>query len=84
MTDKNLGPAVIERDVYIKRVFDDHLLKTDTYRRIEPTEAAEILTTIKTKVDQFTKRPSLKSYQNMRRNSSSDPSRRTRKSPPST
>ena len=30
MTDKNLGPAVIERDVYIKRVFDDHLLKPET------------------------------------------------------
>jgi hypothetical protein len=54
MTDKNLGPAVIERDVYIKRVFNDHLLKTDTYRRIEPDEAAQILTTIKMKVGQFT------------------------------
>ena len=31
MTDKNLGPAVIERDVYTKHVFEDHLLKTDTY-----------------------------------------------------
>ncbi len=31
MTDKNLGPAVIERDVYTKRVFNSHLLKNDTY-----------------------------------------------------
>ncbi len=53
MTNKNLGPAVIERDVYTRRVFEDHLLQADTYRRIEPTEAAEIITTIKMKVGQF-------------------------------
>jgi hypothetical protein len=53
MTDKNLGPAVIKRDVYIKRVSNDHLLNSDTYRRIEPTEAAQILTTLKLKVGQF-------------------------------
>jgi hypothetical protein len=53
MTDKKLGPAVIERDVYIKRVFADHLLKPETYRRIQPNEAAELLTTLKMKVGQF-------------------------------
>jgi hypothetical protein len=26
MTDKNLDPAVIERDVYIRRIFHDHLI----------------------------------------------------------
>jgi hypothetical protein len=40
MTDKNLGPAVIKHDVYTKRVFNDHLLNTDTYRQIVPDEAA--------------------------------------------
>jgi hypothetical protein len=30
MTDKNLGPAVIERDVYTRRIFDDHLLQAET------------------------------------------------------
>jgi hypothetical protein len=54
MTDKILGPAVIECDVYTKRVFDDHLLKNDTYRRIQPDEAAQIQTTLKRKVGQFT------------------------------
>jgi hypothetical protein len=54
MTDKNLGPAVIKRDVYTRRVFNDHLLKNDTYRRIEKDEAAQILTTLKMKVGQFT------------------------------
>jgi hypothetical protein len=39
MTDKNLGPAVIKRDVYTKHVFDDHLLKNDTYQRIQPNKA---------------------------------------------
>ncbi len=53
MTDKNLGPAVIERDVYIRRVFDDHLLKPETYCRIETTEATKITTNIKLKVGQF-------------------------------
>jgi hypothetical protein len=54
MTDKHLGPAVIKRDVYTRRVFNDHLLKNDTYRRIEKDEAAQILTTLKMKVGQFT------------------------------
>jgi hypothetical protein len=53
MTNKNLGPAVIERDVYTQRVFKDHLLHADTYRRIEPMEAAQIITTIKMKIGQF-------------------------------
>jgi hypothetical protein len=32
LTDKNLGPAIMERDEYIKRVLDDHL--NDTIRRL--------------------------------------------------
>lgn len=60
MTDKNLGPDIIKRDVYTKRVFDDHLWKSDAYRRIQldeavqPDEAAQIQTTFKMKVDQCT------------------------------
>jgi hypothetical protein len=53
MTDKNLGPAVIEWDTYVRQVLDDHLLKADTYRQIAPTEAAHLLTQIKMKVGQF-------------------------------
>jgi hypothetical protein len=53
MTDNNLGPPVIERDFHTRRVFEDHLLNADTYRRIEPQEAAEIITTPKMKVGQF-------------------------------
>jgi hypothetical protein len=53
MTDKNLGPAVIERDVYTKRVFNDHLLKNDTYRRIHhvhPCQAIHIPFTVMKKL----------------------------------
>ena len=37
--DKNLGPAVIERDEYIKLVFKDHLSDTNTYRQLSDPEA---------------------------------------------
>ena len=36
--DKNLGPAIVERDVYIRRVLDDHLLDESTYRRLSKAE----------------------------------------------
>ena len=32
--DKNLGPAIIERDDYIKIAMRDHLLDGRTYRRL--------------------------------------------------
>jgi hypothetical protein len=38
-TDKNLGPFIIERDEYIKRCFDDHLLNSSTYKRLTREEA---------------------------------------------
>ena len=38
-TDKNLGPAVLERSVYIKRAFDDHLSDSSTYRQLDKTTA---------------------------------------------
>jgi hypothetical protein len=37
--DKNLGPAIIERDEYIKLAFRDHLNYTLTYRRLSPIDA---------------------------------------------
>ena len=36
--DKNLGPAIIERDAYIRRVFNDHLLDRKTYRQLTEDE----------------------------------------------
>jgi hypothetical protein len=41
LSDKNLGPVVIERKIYIQRVFDDHLTKGNTYTRL--TEGAALL-----------------------------------------
>jgi len=36
--DKNLGPAIIERDEYIKLVIRDHLSDSRTYQRLSPSE----------------------------------------------
>lgn len=38
-TDKNLGPAIMERTTYIKRCLQDHLLDKATYRRLSETSA---------------------------------------------
>jgi hypothetical protein len=37
--DKNLGPAIIERNEYIKLAFRDHMSDTLTYRRLSPIDA---------------------------------------------
>ena len=37
--DKNLGPAIIKREEYIKMVIRDHLSDTDTYQQLSPIEA---------------------------------------------
>ena len=38
--DKNLGPAIIERDDYIKIAMKDHLLDRRTYRRLSEADCA--------------------------------------------
>ena len=40
--DKNLGPAIMEREAYIKRVLGEHLLDKNTYENIS-NERAEII-----------------------------------------
>ena len=37
--DKNLGPAIIERNKYIQLAFKDHLNDTETYQRLSPEHA---------------------------------------------
>ena len=37
--DKNLGPAIIERDRYIQLAFRDHLSDATTYQRLSPVQA---------------------------------------------
>lgn len=41
MTDKNLGPAIIERDRYIERCLRDHLFHAETYQQLTPTDALQ-------------------------------------------
>jgi hypothetical protein len=51
-TDKNLGPAIIERDVYIRTALREHL-HTDTYRRLSKPAAARQIGQIRTKLEEF-------------------------------
>ena len=52
-TDKNLGPAIIERDEYVRRVLTDHLLHKETYRRLTEQEARGRLKAIQKIVENF-------------------------------
>ena len=55
-SDKNLGPAITERSTYIRRVSDDHLLDTDTYRWITENQAYKRMNRAKTQIDKFLKK----------------------------
>ena len=44
-TNKNLGPAILERDAYIKLTLKDHLSDRSTYQLLSKEESATILTT---------------------------------------
>jgi hypothetical protein len=39
LADKNLGPAIMEREEYIRNVLVQHLLDKETYRRLTPGDA---------------------------------------------
>lgn len=41
-TDKNLGPAIMERATYKRRCLQDHLLDNNSYKQLTPAEAAQI------------------------------------------
>jgi hypothetical protein len=41
-TDKNLGPAIMERSTYITRCFNDHLLNESTYKVLTAKKAYEM------------------------------------------
>ena len=42
-SDKNLGPYVINRDVYIKQMLSEHLLNEDNYKNLSTPEAEEAI-----------------------------------------
>lgn len=50
-TDKNLGPAIIERSVYKSRCLQDHLANRTTYRRLTEKAAYQRLQTATTAFD---------------------------------
>jgi hypothetical protein len=52
-TDKNLGPAILERAVYTKRAFDDHLNDEKTYLRLSSSEANDRMILIERKIRAF-------------------------------
>jgi hypothetical protein len=52
-TDKNLGPAILERRVYTKRAFDDHLNDETTYRRISASDADARMASIQAQILDF-------------------------------
>lgn len=52
-TDKNLGPAIIERDVYIRRALDEHLLDANTYRQLTEKIASSRVKAIRNIVNNF-------------------------------
>jgi hypothetical protein len=52
-TDKNLGPAILERSEYTKRAFDDHLNDETTYSRLSSTAANARIILIETAIRKF-------------------------------
>ena len=38
-SDKNLGPCILEREIYIQRALKDHLMDETSYRQLQEDEA---------------------------------------------
>ena len=53
--DKNLGPALIERDEYIKLAIKDHLSDESTYQRLSPEETTRHITLNRTRLNNWLK-----------------------------
>ena len=51
--DKNLGPAIIEKSIYITRAYEDHLSDRTTYREFSLTQATEFMERVKVKYISF-------------------------------
>jgi hypothetical protein len=55
-SDKNLGPCILERTVYTKRAFQDHLSDTSTYKQLSEGEANVRISKIKVDIESFLKK----------------------------
>lgn len=53
-SDKNLGPAVIEREKYIELAWRDHLSDRNTYKKLTIEEATKMLNRIRADIEIFT------------------------------
>jgi hypothetical protein len=53
LTDKNLGPAIIERDVYIQMAVTEHLQNGDAYRPLSPEEASTLVSKTEAELKQL-------------------------------
>lgn len=52
-TDKNLGPAIVDRTTYIHKVFTNHLSDQATYQSLSPLEADAAIWELSTKIFGF-------------------------------
>ena len=53
ISDKNLGPAIMERELYIKNILTEHLLDGKTYTQISEDEGERILMFIETETNKL-------------------------------
>ena len=52
--DKSLGPCLIERERYIGHAWKDHLSDCNTYKKLTPEEASQLIKSTRAKIDTFT------------------------------
>jgi hypothetical protein len=52
-TDKNLGPAIIDREQYVLHKFQDHLSNTNAYQHLHPSATSTHIKKLKTKLNTF-------------------------------
>ena len=70
ITDKNLGPAIMEREVYIDRMLTEHLCDGKTYKQLTCLEADNILQDFKEELHEllvYTHETSLEDHVNFLR-----------------
>ena len=51
LSDKNLGPVTMDRDTYIQRVLDEHLMDTTTYQQLNENDARSQLLDIRERLE---------------------------------
>jgi hypothetical protein len=52
-TDKNLGPALLERETYIRRAYNDHLFDDSTYKQFTKTNVELAISSVSSSIQEF-------------------------------